>query len=107
MSNSNSSTEPFDLDLAYRLLLGSRNRAGMPPPAPLDEIWRNRLDAAIIEIESRGIKLDNNVDDLMLAADYASYLLDCREKGGSMPEWLRFRLSQRWISQYKRAGDST
>ena len=34
-----SSTEnTLDLDLAYRLLLGSRNRAGMPPPPPLDEV---------------------------------------------------------------------
>lgn len=106
MSNSNS-TEPLDLDLAYRLLLGSRNRAGMPPPAPLDEFWRSRIDAAILEIESRGIRLDNNIDDLMLVADYASYLLDAREKGGGMPDWLRARLSQRWISQYKRAGDGT
>lgn len=104
-----SSTEnTLDLDLAYRLLLGSRNRAGMPPPPPLDEVWRLKIDAAIKEIESRGIELDGSTDDALLVADYASYLLDCREKGGGEPAWLRVRLAQRWVTQYKRkAGEAT
>ena len=93
------SSAALDRELAYTLLLGNRNRAGMPPPAPIDEIWRNRIDAAIAEIERRGINLTNDLEDLMLVSDYASWLIDQREKGGGMPDWLRCRLSQRWISQ--------
>ncbi len=101
MSNSIS----IDTETAYRLLLAVRNRAGMPPPAPLDEFWRSRIDAAIGELESRGIVLDNGTDDLMLIADYASFLIDARDKGGAMPDWLRYRIAQRWISQHTRSGN--
>lgn len=100
---SNSKIE-LDLEMAYRLLLANRNRAGMPPPAPLSEYWRSVIDAAVGEIESQGIILSNSTDDLMLIADYASYRIDAREKGGAMPDWLRSNLAQRWRTQYLREG---
>ena len=92
----------LDLETAYRLLLANRNRAGMPPPAPLDEYWRSAIDAAVGEIRGRGIVLDNSVEDLMLIADYASFKLDARDKGGAMPDWLRSALAHRWRTQYLR-----
>lgn len=94
----------LDLVTAYRLLLANRNRAGMPPPAPLDEYWRSAIDAAVCEIESRGIVLTNSVDDLMLIADYATFKLDARDRGGAMPDWLRAALAHRWRTQHLREG---
>lgn len=90
MSNS------FDFEAAYRLLLARRNRAGMPPPPPLDDYWRSRLQGAIERLERIGLVLNDSVDDAMLVADFADHLIDSRDTSGAMPDWLRKDIAQRW-----------
>lgn len=91
MSNSR-----IDVEASYKLLLARLDRAGMPPPPALDHYWHQVLNAAIKEIEKKGVTLEDTIDDEMLAADYAAWMLDSRDNGGGMPEWLRIRLRDRW-----------
>jgi hypothetical protein len=92
------SNSTFDLEASYRLLLARLDRAGMPPPPALDQYWRRVLDAAVEKLRRMGIELTGSIDDEMLAADYAAWMLDSRDNGGGMPEWLRIRLRDRWRS---------
>ena len=89
----------FDEEQAYRLLLGVRNRAGMPPPPPLDEYWRARVAAAAEQIRATGIVLTDSIDDAMLVADLADHLIDSRDRSGAMPDTLRRRIYSRWLSE--------
>lgn len=92
-------TDAFDMERAYNLLLGVRNRAGMPPPPPLDEYWRARVAAAAQYLSSRGIVLKNNTEDAMLIADIADHFIDSRDRSGAMPESLARRIRERWLEE--------
>lgn len=64
----------------------------------LDEYLEARVRGAAAELERIGIALTDNIDDIMLVADYAAWQYLNRDKPGMMPEWLRLMRRERWLS---------
>lgn len=72
----------------------------------LDQYFSARIEAAAQALEKTGIVLENTVNDLLLVVDMAVWDYQNRDKPGGMPDWLRLRRRERWISQ-ERSGDDT
>jgi len=70
----------------------------------LDDTLSMRLNAAQSELLDRGVHLiEDDADDQMILVDLAAYRYLNRDQPGGMPDWLRFRLKQRWMSLKGRA----
>lgn len=65
----------------------------------LDVYLTTRIMAAEQALEATGIVLTASVADLMLVVDYTVWEYQNRDKPGSMPDWLRLRRRERWVSQ--------
>lgn len=72
----------------------------------LDQYFSARIEAATQALEKTGIVLENTANDLLLVVDMAVWDYQNRDKPGGMPDWLRLRRRERWISQ-ERSGDDT
>ena len=72
----------------------------------LDQYFSARIEAAAQALEKTGIVLENNVNDLLLVVDMAVWDYQNRDKPGGMPDWLRLRRRERWISQERSGNDS-
>ena len=65
-----------------------------------DEYLQNRIDAAKIEIEREGIKIDESkIDHVLVIVDYAAWLYRKRTQNIDFPRHLRYRLNNILISQ--------
>lgn len=93
----------YNADVAYALLQARMDRGGMPVPEALEEYWKTRMEAAVEELGQMGIHLEDNAKDSALLADFTAYKLQNRDKPGTMPQWLRLELRERWLSQERGA----
>jgi len=64
----------------------------------LDDYLTPLIASAELELTRNAIKLQDDVDDLMLLVDYATWRYQNRDQKGSMPEWLRLRRRERAVS---------
>jgi hypothetical protein len=84
-------------ETALGLVKSRLNR--MAADTSLDDYFRQRIAAAVAELEGTGISLTGSPDDLMLVVDYTVWQYQNRDSAGSMPEWLRLRRRERWLRQ--------
>ena len=64
----------------------------------LDVYLSSRIEAASVELERTGIKLDAmSIDDTVLLADFVVWQYQNRDTPGGMPDWLRLRRRERWL----------
>lgn len=94
-----------DPNTAYELLKARLDRGGMSVPVPLENYWRQRIDAAVQELTGKGIHLTDAADDSVLIADLAAESILSRDKPGHRPEWLRLAIRERWLRE-RQAGDA-
>lgn len=86
-----------DKTAALALVKSRLNR--MPGDTSLDDYLSARIDGAIEELENTGIRLRDDMNDLLLVVDYAVYMYQSRDKPGGMPDWLRLRRRERWMQE--------
>lgn len=86
-------------EIAYELLKARLDRGGMPVPIALEDYWRCRIEAAALELEKKGIHLENTADDNILVSDVAAESILNRDKPGHRPEWLRLAIRERWLRE--------
>ena len=84
-------------ETALGLVKSRLNR--MAADTSLDDYFRQRIAAAVAELEGTGISLTGSPDDLMLVVDYTVWQYQNRDSAGSMPDWLRLRRRERWLRQ--------
>ena len=65
----------------------------------LDEYLAVRIDAAIGDLERAGIHLTDSNLDLMLVVDTVCWEYANRDNPNGMPDWLRLRRRERWLSE--------
>ena len=65
----------------------------------LDDYLSSRIDGAAAELTRIGIALSDSVDDLMLLVDYTVWQYQSRDKPAGMPDWLRLRRRERWLTE--------
>lgn len=65
----------------------------------LDDYFAVRIEAEAQALEKTGIVLKDTANDLLLVVDSAVWSYQNRDKPGSMPDWLRLRRRERWISE--------
>ena len=70
----------------------------MASDTSLDDYLTPLIASAELELTRNAIKLQDDVDDLMLLVDYATWRYQNRDQKGSMPEWLRLRRRERAVS---------
>lgn len=63
----------------------------------LDTYLQAVIDSAEAEMTSGSGAVVDAADDLMLLVDYSAWRYQNRDQPGGMPEWLRYRLRQRFI----------
>lgn len=90
-------------ETALGLVKSRLNR--MAADTSLDDYFRQRIAAAVAELEGTGISLTGSPDDLMLVVDTTVWQYQNRDSAGSMPEWLRLRRRERWLRE-KRGEDT-
>ena len=72
----------------------------------LDEYLTVRIRAAFDELDGNGIAIDETSPcDFMLLVDYVVWQYGNRDKPEGMPEWLRERKRDRWLSDSAGGGD--
>ncbi len=89
-------------ETALGLVKSRLNR--MAADTSLDDYFRQRIAAAVAELEGTGISLTGSPDDLMLVVDYTVWQYQNRDSAGSMPEWLRLRRLERWLRENRGEG---
>lgn len=87
------------VEMAQALLLVKQRLNKLVGITKLDDYLTARINAAIGEIEDRGIKLTDSLSDLMLVVDYTVWQYQSRDKEAGMPGWLTQRLRQRWMKR--------
>lgn len=90
----------YNPELALQLLKARMDRAGLDVPPDLLSDWRSRLEVAKKRLEEKGVVFDEDADsisDNSLIADFAAWMLKNRDESGSMPEWLRLEIRERFI----------
>jgi len=70
----------------------------MPEDTARDGYYEMRIKQSIAELERKGIKLTDAIDDLMLVVDLAAWNHANRDKAGAQPEWLRKKTCGRWLN---------
>ena len=86
-----------DIMLAINLIKTRLNR--MTVDKPTEDYIRTRTEAAVEELKRNGITLTDSTDDLMLLVDFTVWQYQNRDKPGMMPDWLRLRRRERFLSQ--------
>jgi len=84
---------------ALRMVLSRLNRLSATAPDELKEYLSARVDAAVAELDRTGIHLTDGPEDLIFLVDFVVWQYQNRDKPGSMPDWLRLRRRERWLTQ--------
>ena len=71
-----------------------------------DEYLTQRIMAAAAEQERIGIPLGDTVEDKMYLSDIVVWEYQSRDKPGGMPDWLRLKRRERWLSAQAHGGDT-
>lgn len=64
-----------------------------------DEYLLSCINAALLELERRKIKLDDTADDIILLSDYVAWEYRHRDSGDAQPKNLMLRLKNRVIKR--------
>lgn len=86
----------FDVNQA--LLLMKQRKDMLTGIHQRDDYMTARIKAVVAELGRKGIRLTDSVDDLMLVVDMAVWQYNNRDQSGAEPEWLRYRIRVRWLS---------
>ena len=70
-----------------------------PTDTSLDVYLTSRIQGAAAELEGNGIVISEEIDDVVLLADYTAWKYQNRDVPGGMPEWLRLARRERWLRQ--------
>ncbi len=74
----------------------------------LDTYFSKIAEGAEGELSRIGITLvDEDVDDLLLLVDLATWRYQSRDQSDGQPLWLRQRIRERWLSMKGRVTDDT
>lgn len=88
----------INTDQALKLVKARLNR--VEGDTTLDPYFMARITAAAQEIEGTGIQLEyGSVEDLMAVVDLAVWNYQNRDKQDGMPDWMRYRLRNRWLRE--------
>ena len=93
-----------DISTVLGIVKARLNR--LPGDTSLDDYLTARINAAAAEMSRNGIELRNTPEDVMLLADMTVWQYQCRDKPGAMPDWLRLRRRERWLSEHAGDGDA-
>lgn len=85
-------------ETVYELVKSRLDRGGVSVPAAQEAYWKSRIEAAAMDLQRKGISLQDDADDNMLLADYAVYRIQNRDKDAGEPQWLRLAIRERWLS---------
>ncbi len=83
--------------MALDLVKSRLNR--LPGDTGLDDYLTARIEAAEQELRRIGIVPTDSTEDLILVVDYAVWMYQNRDTPGGMPEWLRLRRRERWLTE--------
>lgn len=72
---------------------------GSGPEYDLTEYLRDRISAAIRELQRMGITPKEEPADELLVADYVCWEYANRDKAERMPDWLRIKLWERHMAE--------
>lgn len=82
-------------ELLYKL---TKTRLGrLAPDADLDALVSLYVDSAVSQMESEGIILTDDANDLTIVIDLAVHKYNRRDKDAHMPEALRWEIQDRWL----------
>lgn len=82
-------------DLLYNI---TKTRLGrLAPDADLDALVNLYVDSAVAQLESEGISLTDDANDLTIVIDLAVHKYNRRDKDAPMPEALRWEIQDRWL----------
>ncbi len=82
-------------DLLYKL---TKTRLGrLAPDENLDALVNLYVDSAVAQLESEGISLTDDANDLTIVIDLAVHKYNRRDKDAPMPEALRWEIQDRWL----------
>lgn len=74
----------------------------------LDTYLNARIKAAENELAKKGIDLlAESVEDQVFLTDIVVWQYQNRDASGAMPDWLRLRIRERWLSQPQPVVDET
>ena len=85
----------IDITGALRLVKARLNRLDNT----LDDYLTHRILAAVDDLTGRGIHLGARPGDQMLIVDFTVWAYGSRGQQGAMPDWLRWRLRNRWLEE--------
>ena len=83
--------------MALDLVKARLNR--LPGDTSLDEYLTARVSAAVQELTRIGIVPTESTEDLILVVDYTVWSYQNRDNPGGMPDWLRLRRRERWLTE--------
>lgn len=82
-------------ELLYKL---TKTRLGrIAPDADLDALVNLYVDSAVAQLESEGISLTEDANDMTIVIDLAVHKYNRRDKDAPMPEALRWEIQDRWL----------
>lgn len=82
-------------ELLYKL---TKTRLGrLSPDAELDALINLYVDSAVAQLESEGISLTDDANDMTIVIDLAVHKYNRRDKDAPMPDALRWEIQDRWL----------
>jgi hypothetical protein len=84
-------------NMALEMVKHRLNR--LPGDTSLDTYLTARIEAAVQELTRVGIVPTESTEDLILVVDYTVWQYQNRDNPGGMPEWLRLRRRERWLTE--------
>lgn len=82
-------------ELLYKL---TKTRLGrLAPDENLDALVNLYVDSAVAQLESEGISLTDDANDLTIVIDLAVHKYNRRDKDAPMPDALRWEIQDRWL----------
>lgn len=87
----------YDVTVVLPIIKSRLNRTAAD--TSLDAYLTSRIQGAVAELAGNGITISEDIDDVMLLADFTVWKYQNRDTPGGMPEWLRLARRERWLRQ--------
>lgn len=82
-------------ELLYKL---TKTRLGrLAPDENLDALVNLYVDSAVAQLESEGVSLTDDANDMTIVIDLAVHKYNRRDKDAPMPDALRWEIQDRWL----------
>ncbi len=82
-------------ELLYKL---TKTRLGrLAPDVNLDALVNLYVDSAVAQLESEGVALTDDANDLTIVIDLAVHKYNRRDQNAPMPDSLRWEIQDRWL----------